>query len=83
MLGSKEISVMSRKNPRYYFEMIKKEFVRFTSISLVALEGATVIAIDSALLLSRENIAQIIAIRTSYVKVFCWRFFHILLQLNI
>lgn len=52
-----------------YFQMAKSILLVERQVRLVALEGAIVVAIDSANMLNREKIAHVAKMSTSSVEV--------------
>jgi hypothetical protein len=65
----KDIYVSRDKSPQMYFHMAKSLLQKNEQVKFVALEGAIVIAIDSANILQRENVASIVKMSTSSVEV--------------
>jgi hypothetical protein len=66
----KTLSISSKhSNPLYYVNEIKNIFLENDYIILSALEHATVIAIDAALILEKSNFAIIEDIKTSYINI--------------
>lgn len=59
------------KNPNFYAKKVCRIFDtgNYSSVTLAALEFATVIAMDAVLVLQDSGIAEIVNLKTSYVQI--------------
>ena len=64
-----DIFVARERSPSTYFNIVKRKLLQDNEITLTALEGAIVVAVDAANMLSKENIANIVSISTGSVEV--------------
>mmetsp|Transcript_15588 Transcript_15588/g.23224 ORF Transcript_15588/g.23224 Transcript_15588/m.23224 type:complete len:149 (-) Transcript_15588:149-595(-) len=62
------ISVSTNQNPIFYFKSVKKMLETREEVVLSALEGAIIMAVDSALLLERSKIAKITNLLTDLTR---------------